>query len=76
VAVARVQQQMSGLLSRLTANKPAIRSIASAVVQFVDDNLPTIQRILPFVENTDLKAALQQLADRMKRSKSEMAKYT
>lgn len=76
MAVARVQQQMGGLFSRLTANKLAVRSVASAVVRFVDDNLPIIQRILPFVEGPDLRAALQQLADGMKRSKSEMAKYT
>lgn len=74
-ATAQVRQQMSGFFSRVSANRLAIRSLALKVASTVNETVPSLNRVVVFVSDDELRAGIQAMINGLNNAKLELAKY-
>lgn len=74
-ATAQVRQQMSGFFSRMSANRLAIRSLALNVTNMVNEIVPSLNRVIVFVSDDDLRSGIQEMINGLKDARLELSKY-
>ena len=74
-ATAQVRQQMSGFFSRMSANRLAIRSLALNVTNIVNETVPSLNRVVVFVSDDNLRSGIQEMINGLENARLELSKY-
>ena len=71
-----VKQRMSGLMNKLTANKPAIRSLSNDILNACDSCVKTYNDIIPIVSDSDLETEMKNIRKALLNIRAEIQRFT